>query len=145
MSRSDEFPVHTEPSCPRSSRASLSAIAFACDAMGQKSVVAYADPEADEIGTVYQACNWLYLGQSGTRLLNGEPRPREYFRERATGNELSERGFRHRGLTIAEVESGEWARVFKAPKHKYLWFADKRRRRREIGLPYPKRNIVVTA
>jgi hypothetical protein len=26
-------------------------------------VVAYSDPEAGEIGTVYQACNWLYCGK----------------------------------------------------------------------------------
>lgn len=30
---------------------------------------AYSDPEARELGTVYQACNWFYLGQSGGKEL----------------------------------------------------------------------------
>ncbi len=30
---------------------------------GWRIFYAYADPEAGEIGTVYQACNWLYIGQ----------------------------------------------------------------------------------
>jgi len=28
---------------------------------------AYSDPEANELGTIYQACNWIYLGQSSGR------------------------------------------------------------------------------
>jgi len=35
--------------------------------LGKRIVVAYSDAEAGEIGTVYQACNWLYLGPSNGR------------------------------------------------------------------------------
>ena len=42
-------------------------ISGACRMMGQHGFyvfVAYADSNAGEIGTVYQACNWLYCGQT---------------------------------------------------------------------------------
>ncbi len=36
---------------------------------------AYSDPEAKELGTIYQACNFIYLGQtSGTQLQYLDPR-----------------------------------------------------------------------
>ena len=42
----------------------------ACEMLGAKGFnifVAYADEQAGEIGTVYQACNWLYCGYAATR------------------------------------------------------------------------------
>ena len=41
---------------------------------GMRVITAYSDPEAGEIGTVYQACNWLYLGAGNGR------RPKDRFR-----------------------------------------------------------------
>ena len=35
---------------------------LAAKEFGWRIFYAYADPTAGEIGTVYQACNWLYLG-----------------------------------------------------------------------------------
>jgi hypothetical protein len=29
-----------------------------------KILIAYSDPAAGEIGTIYQACNWVYIGQT---------------------------------------------------------------------------------
>lgn len=37
------------------------------EAEGWRIVVAYADPKAGEIGTVYQATNWLYCGRTEAR------------------------------------------------------------------------------
>ena len=42
-------------------------IATACKLMGEygyHAFIAYSDPAAGEIGTVYQACNWLYCGMT---------------------------------------------------------------------------------
>jgi hypothetical protein len=90
---------------------------------GWKIFYAYSDPEAGEIGTVYQACNWIYIGQSPNRLLNGKPRDRCYFRRRdwAKNRWISDKAFfAHRGLTMAHVLSGEWVREFRPAKHKYV-------------------------
>lgn len=51
---------------------------------------AYSDPEAKELGTIYQACNWIYLGQgAGTITQYFDPERPEY-------GWFSSRNFRHR-------------------------------------------------
>lgn len=53
---------------------------------------AYSDPEAKELGTIYQACNWIYLGQtSGT--------DKQYFDpEKPKMGWFSSRHFRHKSV-----------------------------------------------
>lgn len=113
---------------------------------GWQVFVAYCDPAAEEEGKVYQASGWLYLGQSTTRLLKGEPRPRLRFRNIKTGEELKERTFRRRGFTMDDVYlTGEWECIPEPPKLKYVHIeGDTYRERRELlkqftPLPYPKR------
>ncbi len=104
---------------------------------------AYADPAAGEIGTVYQACNWIYTGQTPSRTVKGAPRPRDYF-QGPDGRVISDKAFYKRGLTMADVPP--WRRVHKAAKHRYVWIeAPTRRERRTLAarftaLPYPKRD-----
>ncbi len=51
---------------------------------------AYSDPEAKELGTVYQACNWMYLGAgSGTIKRYYDPKNPKY-------GWFSDRNFRHK-------------------------------------------------
>jgi hypothetical protein len=50
----------------------------------------------------------------------------------------------HRGLTMDNVNSGEWERILKPAKHKYVWIEGSERRRmlrllNSDPLPYPKR------
>jgi hypothetical protein len=82
--------------------------------------IAYADPEAGEVGTVYQASNWIYLGQTPSRLIGGKPRLREYFRQ-GDGPWITERAFRKRGHILADMDLLGWERVYRQPKHKYVW------------------------
>lgn len=103
---------------------------------------AYADPEAGEIGTVYQACNWLYIGQGVGRTPG---RPREYW-VRPDGSEVSSRTLRHKAMKKADAEAAGWVRVPKHPKHKYVTFSGSASRRRTLSAalrypvqPYPKR------
>lgn len=99
---------------------------------------AYADEEAGEIGTVYQACNWLYLGKFPTRpswLAPGSERP------------IDERILRRdHGLTCAEARAQGWQEILSTPKHRYVHFEGSRTQRRSLAsalahqpLPYPKR------
>jgi hypothetical protein len=49
----------------------------------------YSDPEAGEVGTIYQACNFYYLGQqSGTKYMYADPERSDYW--------FSDRHFRTR-------------------------------------------------
>jgi hypothetical protein len=50
------------------------ACAMAARDHGWKLFVAYSDTEAGEIGTVYQACGWHYIGRASNRVAHGKPR-----------------------------------------------------------------------
>lgn len=109
---------------------------------GWKIFYAYADPEAGEIGTVYQACNWLYIGQ-------GVGRTPGRFREDwqlPSGKVLSSRSLRHRKMKRTDALEAGWKPVYKHPKHKYVHFEGTKSERRELlrslrypTQPYPKR------
>ncbi|NVM64178.1 hypothetical protein FHW88_002506 [Mucilaginibacter sp. SG538B] len=118
------------------------AVAMAQKEFGWEIFYAYSDPEAGEIGTVYQACNWYYIGQGVGR----EPgRLREYFEDLA-GNVISERSLRRRKLKKKDLVAHGWKVHYRQPKHKYVWFqGSKSRKAKLISLcrytirPYPKR------
>ncbi len=109
---------------------------------GWRIFYAYADPEAGEIGTVYQACNWLYIGQGVGRTPG---RLREDWKL-PDGTVLSSRSLRHRKMKRADALDAGWVPVYKHPKHKYVHFEGDRRERDELRaalrypiLAYPKR------
>jgi len=79
---------------------------------------AYADESAGELGSVYQACSWHYLGRG---LGRAPGRARENFR-RPDGSIVSERALRALYLSKREVLADGWL-VIKVPsKHKYVTF-----------------------
>ena len=96
---------------------------------------AYSDEEAGEIGTIYQACNWIYLGQGVGRSPGRKP---EDFR-RPDGSVVSSRTLRHHGLKKQEALDLGWQVVEREPKHKYVHFEGCRRTKRELlsALRYP--------
>lgn len=119
------------------------AIKLAAKDHGWRIFYAYADPEAGEIGTVYQACNWLYIGQGVGRTPG---RLREDWRL-PDGRTVSSRTLRHRGLKRPEALSLGWQPIKRHPKHKYVHFEGSRRQQADLlkalrypVLPYPKRN-----
>ena len=114
-------------------------------ALGYAVVVAYADPAAGEVGTIYQALNWLYLGQ-------GPGRPGHRWRARYLGGPwLSDRRMRslgHRGKAAwAELRADPaWEFKREPAKGKYVTFTGDRRTRRAARADlryepqeYPKR------
>lgn len=129
-------------------------VSSACREMTKKGcyiVVAYSDPEAGEVGTIYQACNFLYCGQTN---------PTEQFR-RPDGKiydskQVSNLRRDHRSGTSKYLRSrGEQKKLmleqgcefFKGtPKHRYVAIVGDRRIKRMLKaalrwpvLPYPKR------
>jgi hypothetical protein len=118
------------------------ALRLAAKNHGWRIFYAYADPEAGEIGTVYQATNWLYIGQGVGRTPG---RLREDWRL-PDGRELSGRSLRHRKMKRTDALALGWTPVYKHPKHKYVTFQGSRTERavltkalRYPPLPYPKR------
>ena len=112
---------------------------------GVEVVYAYSDPAAGEIGTVYQACNWLYLGQGVGRGRNSGTARYETLVD-PNGREFSARSLRHLGLRMADAEALGWRRKMTPPKHKYVSLVGDRRRRKMLRkrlrfpvLPYPRR------
>jgi hypothetical protein len=129
---------------------------------GWKIFYAYSDPEAGEIGTIYQACNWLYIGAGAGR---GSRGPRSKFRHsdwpRTTlhggGKWIGERAFYQRGLSVADVgrrnglgrlsAARPWEMIDDLDKGKYVKFVGNKGERRALMkalrypvLPYPKRS-----
>lgn len=120
---------------------------------GYQIFYAYSDVEAGEIGTVYQACNWLYIGQAAGR--NSKWR---YVYIPPTSNPCSphkkeitsrvERAVRKKcGHTLDEHMALGWTRRQHYEKHKYVWIQGSKSAKRVLGkalqypaLPYPKRN-----
>lgn len=109
---------------------------------GWKIFYAYADPEAGEFGTVYQACNWLYIGQGVGRTRG---RLREDW-ELPDGRILTSRSLRHRKLKRLDAISLGWTPIYRHPKHKYVHFVGSRSDIRTLTKalryqvePYPKR------
>ncbi|MBN1366516.1 MAG: DNA methyltransferase [Dehalococcoidales bacterium] len=105
-----------------------------------KFIIAYSDPSAKHVGTVYQAGGWLYTGLSSSMPLYnvGDGRPRH---SRTLAHSLGSHSIRYlsqHGLYVKLVAQ--------LPKHRYIKFLDDSWRCRLLVpvLPYPKREKVVS-
>lgn len=106
---------------------------------------AYADEDAGEIGTIYQACNWYYLGQGVGRR---KGRKREYYKN-PDGKVISSRSLRKKGLKKSQILKKGWEVIFSKQKHKYVWFEGTQKRKdiliskcRYNFKEYPKREKI---
>jgi hypothetical protein len=120
------------------------AVKLAAADHGWRIFFAYADPAAGELGVVYQACNWLYLG-AGVGRTPDRWRVDWLIPEEDT-KIIASRTLRHRGIKIAEAQEKGWVPVYQNPKHKYVHFEGNRRERPALlaalrfdRKPYPKR------
>jgi hypothetical protein len=97
---------------------------------------AYADRAAGEIGTVYQACGWLYLGTNVGR----GTRTRWRFFNRREGRWYSERALVARKLDMGALRRDpNWTAELQEDKGRYVHFEGSHRERRELrkALRYP--------
>jgi hypothetical protein len=104
---------------------------------------AYTDPDAGEIGIVYQAANWLYLGNGAGCGAKGRWR----FFNRRERCWYSEKALTQRKIDLRALRSNpDWIAEKQPNKGRYLHLeADRRERRLLLAalkypvLPYPKR------
>ncbi len=108
-------------------------------------VIAYSDTNAGEIGTVYQATNWVYVGE-GTRqtfnLVNKKLNRR--FDERQLDKLRKDLRITRTEVKKKLADSG-WEIELKAVKHKYVFLLGSKKEKKELlkrlnVLPYPKRD-----
>ena len=102
------------------------------------SVVSFADPSAGHVGTIYQASNAVYYGQStaSTAYIDAEGRLRH---RRQCGHNIS----------LAEASNLGWTPMRRLGKHRYNFLLpDNRSHRRDLldrlmleSLPYPKSSV----
>ena len=100
---------------------------------------------AGEIGTVYQAANWIYLGEGAGR---SKGRDRLRFFSRREGRWLSERVLRKLRLNLSELRSSpEWIADWTPDKGRYVCFEGSPREKRALtralkypSQPYPTRH-----
>ncbi len=98
---------------------------------GYKIVIAYSDPDAGEVGTVYQATNWLYCGKT----IGGY----RYFDE--CGDEITGQ--------VGKIKDRNITTSPRTPKGRYVYILGSKKERKEIRRvlrwpvePYIKRQLI---
>lgn len=106
------------------------------DAPNVRLVVSFADQEQGHLGTIYQASNWMYTGsRSGAAAFIVNGKRMHYKTVVSQGWKNNEKWLReHVDPNAIEVQSGD--------KHKYLFFFDRKTRKRlsHLAKPYPKQS-----
>lgn len=110
---------------------------------GVKIVAAFSDSDAGEIGTVYQASNWIYIGKAE----NGWPQYVSPHGKIWSSNSLTKRrstyGGSCRDIELRLIKAG-WTKQMSNPKGRYFYLIDRADRRlhaliESMRKPYPKR------
>jgi hypothetical protein len=111
-------------------------------------VIAYSDTDAGEIGTVYQACNWICVGHGGGPPMWVAPNGR-VLNWKIVGDLAKRRG----GTATEWAESlraNGWRQQKPNPKYRYVYILDKAdkvlaERVESKRTPYPKRSAAAPA
>ena len=139
--------VHWAPTGTNSRLVSWTTRFFANDAKC-KIVIAYADTDAGEIGTIYQACGWTYIGRGASTNQWLAPNGRIYDQKLPYDMRRREEFRRERKDYVAALRKGGWIEQPSNPKHRYVYILDKSDnalidRVERMRQPYPKRAGVV--
>jgi hypothetical protein len=106
-----------------------------------KVLAAYSDSDAGEIGTIYQAANWYYYGESAKVQQIVAPNGRVYDRK-TISNRSKQNGVSWQAQKQAMLEQG-WETQYSNPKHRYcIPLCDDGKvvnTIEQMSQPYPKR------
>ena len=129
-------------------------ISHACDLLTAKGFhifIGYSDPRANEIGTVYQAANWIYTGMTSATEKYRTPDGREHDCRQISGLTRDRRNgglaYKRTRRQQKEILLKQGCTFFKGDaKHRYVYFAGNKWKKLELTaalrlqqLPYPKR------
>lgn len=107
-----------------------------------KLIVAYSDTDAGEIGTVYQACNWICIGRGSSAMQWVSPDGR-IMDQKLPSNLAKSKGGTRKQWCAALYKAG-WHEQESNPKWRYVFVLDKSdgalvNRVEKMRVPYPKR------
>jgi hypothetical protein len=110
-----------------------------------KVVIAYSDTDAGEIGTVYQATNWYYIGRGDHKTFNLVNKQLNKQIDERYLHDLKIKWKCKRGEAKQRLLDEGWEVQFKSVKHKYIFILGNRKERKQIlskisVLEYPKRD-----
>jgi hypothetical protein len=112
---------------------------------GYKFVIAFSDPEAGEIGTLYQATNWHFIGNSGTVHYDIHYEDgRLYMNNRDFNKKFGKGGFKNKSEFISDKKGLVLKTIL--PKGRYVKLIGNKKENEEMMKhlkdkiqPYPKR------
>jgi len=133
--------VHWSPTGANSKLVSLTCKMLKKDS-GAKIIIAYSDSDAGEIGTIYQACNWAYIGKGSSTNQFVSPEGRIYDQKLAS-NIAKREGVERKDITKYLKKKG-WTEQKSNPKGRYVFILDKSDKQlvklvEDMKRPYPKR------
>lgn len=107
-----------------------------------KIVLAYSDTDAGEIGTIYQACNWIYIGKGASTRQWVAPNDRVFDMKLPYNMKIAQGGTRKQSADA--LRRAGWHEQDSNPKHRYISILDRSdlalvQRVEQMRLPYPKR------
>jgi len=135
----------------------------ACREFGWQVFFAYSDPDAGEVGTVYQAVGWKYIGNGNGRVAESfhvdwkSPDGTRTITSNKLNHDREKKFFRSLGWTElkgdprAYIQHLGWKPIRRPGKGRYIWFEGTRTEKAELAarcryqfLSYPKRGNVAT-
>lgn len=138
--------VHWAPPGTNSKLVSFTARLLAKETKA-KVLIAYSDSEAGEVGTIYQACNWICIGLTQSL--------QEFI---APSGRILNRRMLHKaksfGITTGQYRdklvAAGWRTQYSNPKYRYVWILDRSDRAlveriEAMRVPYPKRAASILA
>jgi hypothetical protein len=115
-----------------------------------KLLIAYSDTDAGEIGTIYQACNWICVGKGSSTTQWIAPTGRVY--DQKLPYDLQRRGGfkKPRSSYVEELRAAGWTEQRSNAKYRYVYILDKTDKAliakvEKMRQPYPKRYHAVEA
>lgn len=115
--------VHWAPSGANSRLVSWSSRLFKRDKPDAKLMLAYSDSDAGEIGTIYQACNWIYIGKGASTRQWIATNGRVY--DQKLPYDLKRRKGGTRAQWCERLRQAGWREQQSNPKHRYVYVLDK--------------------
>jgi len=122
-------------------------VSFTCKLVGKDSgaqlIIAYADTDAGEIGTIYQACGWHYIGRGSSTTQYIAPNGRIY--DQRNISHWSKNFNISWGDQRDRLLKSGWREQASNPKHRYVSILNPNNRNlvrlvESLILPYPKRD-----
>lgn len=111
------------------------------DAKQIKDVVSYADANQNHLGIIYQATNWIYIGDTA-KTSGSKPDAYLIHGKKMHPRSVGARGYRQSISWLRENVDPNAKEIWGKPKFKYIFVFDKKQRKawQQKALPYPKKN-----